>query len=81
MNMMNKLNNQIIGWLLKFGDRDEDGFSCHTADYYVFINYTYDLEGNQFIEALCLRSGKYPIYNPTIVQLAEIFKQLNDIKQ
>ena len=76
----NKLERQIKAWLVRFGERDNDGFSFHLENFYIYLSHAYDLDGSQNYERFDVRSGRYWIDSPTEEQLQEIFNELTKIQ-
>lgn len=76
----NKLERQIKAWLVRFGERDNDGFSFHLENFYIYLSHVYDLDGSQNYERFDICSGKDWINGLTEEQLQEIFNELIKIQ-
>lgn len=74
-----RLERKIKAWLLRFGERDDDGFSFHLEDFYIYLGHVYDLDGSRNYERFDVRFGRYWVHSPTEEQLQEIFDGLTKI--
>lgn len=70
---------QIKAWLLRFGERDNEGFYFDTKTYHLFLMYSYDLDGSRNYERFAIRQGRYVVHEPTEEQLTQIFSELTTV--
>ncbi len=76
-----KLINSIKSWLLRFGERDNDGFHFEIDDWYFYLSFGYDLDGTKYFEHFSIRStdGRNIKVNYLDRTEAELQNMINDL--